>query len=187
MSNIGTAKKKNLRRVYISPAPEFLDASGLEAHFGLGHGLVYNLFKAGHIKSVSLTRGDQKRGKRLFDCGSVRQFLQSKINENEGGRLKRARVKPFPKLWTLSRVITDGCVGGTATFPEWSQSIAAGESNHGGESDDTGRERVCARKRNVPRARMTTLRECVGRASETLDDTLRRVAPAKFLRKHAMM
>jgi hypothetical protein len=82
---IGIAKTKNLRRVYISPTPEFLDASGLEAHFGLGHGLVYNLFKAGHIKSVSLTRGDQKRGKRLFDCASVRQFLSSKLNQQENG------------------------------------------------------------------------------------------------------
>ncbi len=73
-------KKKKVRRVIVSERPEWLDAAGLESHFGIGHGLAYGLLKDGSIKGVSLKRSDdQTRGKRLFDCESVRKFLASRF------------------------------------------------------------------------------------------------------------
>jgi hypothetical protein len=74
-------KKKKVRRVIISERPEWLDGAGLECHFGIGHGLAYQLLKDGAIKGVSLKRrDDQARGKRLFDCESVRKFLASRFD-----------------------------------------------------------------------------------------------------------
>ncbi len=59
--------------------PEFLDAVGLEARFGIKRSLAYVLLGDGEIKGVSLRRHGQLRGKRLFDVSSVRAFLNSKM------------------------------------------------------------------------------------------------------------
>jgi hypothetical protein len=78
---IGAGEKVKVRRVYISPEPEYLDAAGLEQHFGIAHGLAYDLLKSGAIKAVSLKRNEhQTRAKRLFDCSSVRNFLKSRFD-----------------------------------------------------------------------------------------------------------
>jgi hypothetical protein len=62
--------------------PEFLDAEGLRARFGIKRSLAYALLADGAIRGVSLRRRGQLRGKRLFAVDSVRAFLKSQM---EGG------------------------------------------------------------------------------------------------------
>jgi hypothetical protein len=59
--------------------PEFLDARGVEARFSIRRSLLYELHNGGHIKSVSLRRRGQSRGKRLFCVDSIRQFLHEQM------------------------------------------------------------------------------------------------------------
>jgi hypothetical protein len=59
--------------------PEFLDARGVEARFSIRRSLLYELHNGGHIKSVSLRRRGQSRGKRLFSVDSIRQFLREQM------------------------------------------------------------------------------------------------------------
>jgi hypothetical protein len=59
--------------------PEFLDARGVEARFSIRRSLLYELHNGGHIKSVSLRRQGQSRGKRLFAVDSLRKFLASRM------------------------------------------------------------------------------------------------------------
>jgi hypothetical protein len=59
--------------------PEFVDCKGLEAAFGIKRGLAYALLADGKIQGVSLRRGNQIRGKRLFKVDSVRSFLNSLV------------------------------------------------------------------------------------------------------------
>ena len=63
--------------------PEFLDAQGVQARFSIRRSLLYELHNGGHIKSVSLRRRGQSRGKRLFAVDSIREFLRSQM-ENGG-------------------------------------------------------------------------------------------------------
>ena len=60
--------------------PEFLDAKGVEARFSIRRSLLYELHNGGWIKSVSLRRKGQVRGKRLFSVDSVRAFLREQMN-----------------------------------------------------------------------------------------------------------
>jgi hypothetical protein len=59
--------------------PEFLDARGVEGRFSIRRSLLYELHNGGHIKSVSLRRRGQSRGKRLFSVASIRQFLREQM------------------------------------------------------------------------------------------------------------
>jgi len=59
--------------------PELLDARGVEARFSIRRSLLYELHNGGHIKSVSLRRRGQSRGKRLFCVDSIRQFLHEQM------------------------------------------------------------------------------------------------------------
>jgi len=54
---------------------EFTDAHGLREMFGIGRSLAYQLLGDGCIRSVSLRRKGNARGKRLFHVASVREFL----------------------------------------------------------------------------------------------------------------
>jgi hypothetical protein len=63
--------------------PEFLDARGVEGRFSIRRSLLYELHNGGHIKSVSLRRRGQSRGKRLFSVDSIRAFLREQM-EGEG-------------------------------------------------------------------------------------------------------
>ena len=56
-------------------APEFVDAAGLHARFGIKRSLAYTLLSDGAIRGVSLRRRNQTRGKRLFSVDSVREYL----------------------------------------------------------------------------------------------------------------
>jgi hypothetical protein len=62
--------------------PEFVDAPGLQARFGIKRSLAYVLLRDGAIRGVSLRRRNQTRGKRLFCVDSVRQYLNRQM---EGG------------------------------------------------------------------------------------------------------
>lgn len=59
--------------------PEFLDAQGVHARFSIRRSLLYELHNGGHIKSVSLRRRGQSRGKRLFSVDSIRAFLREQM------------------------------------------------------------------------------------------------------------
>jgi hypothetical protein len=59
--------------------PEFLDARGVQARFSIRRSLLYELHNGGHIKSVSLRRRGQSRGKRLFSVDSIREFLREQM------------------------------------------------------------------------------------------------------------
>jgi hypothetical protein len=59
--------------------PEFLDAKGVEGRFSIRRSLLYELHNGGHIRSVSLRRRGQARGKRLFSVDSIRAFLREQM------------------------------------------------------------------------------------------------------------
>ncbi len=63
--------------------PEFLDARGVEGRFSIRRSLLYELHNGGHIKSVSLRRRGQSRGKRLFSVDSIRAFLLSQLEAEQ--------------------------------------------------------------------------------------------------------
>jgi hypothetical protein len=63
--------------------PEFLDARGVEARYSIRRSLLYELHHGGHIKSVSLRRRGQSRGKRLFSVDSIRAFLASRMEAGQ--------------------------------------------------------------------------------------------------------
>ena len=61
--------------------PEFVDHKGLHATFGLSRAHAYILASQGAIRSVSLRKPGATRGRRLFECASVRAFLNANIDE----------------------------------------------------------------------------------------------------------
>ena len=62
------------------PDPEFVDAKGLRAGWGITRSLAYALLADGEIEGVSIRRRRvQVRGKRLFKVDSVRAFLRSQM------------------------------------------------------------------------------------------------------------
>jgi hypothetical protein len=88
----GTSNKKNGGQqslttdpVRATPAniagqdPEFLAARGVQERFNIRRSLLYELHYGGHVKSVSLRRRGQSRGKRLFSVDSIRDFLRQQM------------------------------------------------------------------------------------------------------------
>jgi Helix-turn-helix domain len=66
--------------------PEFTDAKGVKLLFGLSRSTVYQLAAEGAIKSVSLRRRGNVRGRRLFNCDSIREFIEKcGASEQKGG------------------------------------------------------------------------------------------------------
>lgn len=57
--------------------PEFVDSKGLRALFGISRAQGYELTNQGKIRSVCLRKPGAVRGKRLWDCASVRAFLKA--------------------------------------------------------------------------------------------------------------
>jgi len=83
--NIGGRPDQTIAPVTVAHAngaqdPEFLDAAGLQARFGIKRSLAYVLLGDGAIKGVSLRRHGHARGKRLFDVASVRGYLASQMD-----------------------------------------------------------------------------------------------------------
>jgi hypothetical protein len=59
--------------------PEFLDARGVQARFGIKRSLLYELLQDGEVQSASLRRRCRSRGKRLFCVQSIRDFLREQM------------------------------------------------------------------------------------------------------------
>ena len=70
--------------------PEFCDSKQVKALFGLSRTHAYLLAQEGQIRSVSLRRRGATRGRRLFDCASIRAFLNKSAEAGEGRRNKHA-------------------------------------------------------------------------------------------------
>lgn len=62
--------------------PEFLDAEGVEEYFGLRRSLLFRLLQENKIRGVSIRQTGRLRGKRLFDCSSIRRFLLSNVDRD---------------------------------------------------------------------------------------------------------
>ena len=75
------SKPRSPSEVAVSAATEFTDYHGVLELFGLRRSTAYHLANEGFIKSVSLAEGSEKRGKRLFHVGSVRAYLNSKLEK----------------------------------------------------------------------------------------------------------
>lgn len=56
--------------------PEFADHKQAYALFGLTRSHLYQLWSEGKIRSVSLRQPGKIKGRRLFDCASIRDFLK---------------------------------------------------------------------------------------------------------------
>jgi len=56
---------------------EFADAKGVRANFGICRTQAYELAQTGKIRSVCIRKKGAIRGKRLFDCESIRNFLRN--------------------------------------------------------------------------------------------------------------
>jgi hypothetical protein len=57
--------------------PEWADEKFISRNYGLTHTPLFNLRKAGLIRSLSLKAPGAKYGKRLFNVASVEAFLAS--------------------------------------------------------------------------------------------------------------
>ncbi len=67
-------------------APEFLNHKLATKIFGLSRSYLYLLAAEGHIKTVSLRRRGQIKGKRLFVADSIRDYLlQNLVASRAGG------------------------------------------------------------------------------------------------------
>ena len=61
--------------------PEFVDAKGLRALFGISRSHGYSLADQGLVRTVCLRRPGTVRGKRLWECESVRTYLRANMEE----------------------------------------------------------------------------------------------------------
>jgi hypothetical protein len=82
---------KTTRSIIVENAmPEWADERLITSIFGLGRTPLYNLRRAGKIRSVSTKTDGAKYGKRLFHVASIREFLaqqeQSEINGKGGAQ-----------------------------------------------------------------------------------------------------
>jgi hypothetical protein len=66
----------------VAAHPEFCDGKQLYSLFGLTRTHAYQLVAEGKIRSVCIRRKGATRGRRLYDCGSVREFLR-RLNQGE--------------------------------------------------------------------------------------------------------
>ena len=81
---------------------EWLSVHGVDEVFGIGRSLIYELIAARLIRSISLRRRGQVRGKRLVAVDSVRAYFASletaqadePLEEPVGPQLKRKGGKP---------------------------------------------------------------------------------------------
>jgi len=74
-----------------SAKAEFADAKGIRRIFDLSRSHIYDLNSRGKIRSVSIRRPGAVRGRRLFDCESIRTFLNSCADNRAEGQEGGAR------------------------------------------------------------------------------------------------
>ena len=60
-----------------STLPEFADHHTARSLFGLSRSYLYKLAEQGHIRSVAIRKPGAVKGRRLFDCASIRTFLEN--------------------------------------------------------------------------------------------------------------
>ncbi len=65
--------------------PEFTDHRGVTRLFGICRSKAYQMADQGLIRSVSLRRPGQTKGKRLFDIASIRACIARCMEEQERG------------------------------------------------------------------------------------------------------
>lgn len=58
---------------------EWLDAKAVHQVFGLGRSVLERLVAEGRIKCASLREEGMRRGKRLYQRKSIREFLESRM------------------------------------------------------------------------------------------------------------
>lgn len=61
----------------VTALPEFADHRTARALFGLSRSYLYNLANERKIRSVSIRKPGALKGRRLFDCASIREFITS--------------------------------------------------------------------------------------------------------------
>jgi hypothetical protein len=61
----------------VTVLPEFVDYQNARALFGLSRSYLYVLATERKIRSVSIRKPGAIRGRRLFDCASIRAFLEA--------------------------------------------------------------------------------------------------------------
>jgi hypothetical protein len=61
----------------VNSLPEFANHQTATALFGFSRSSLYNLASAGSIRSVNIRKPGNIKGKRLFDCASIRAYLNS--------------------------------------------------------------------------------------------------------------
>ena len=71
---------KDIEAAPVFARPEFTDHKGVRQLFGFTRTHAYQLANEGKIRSVCIRRPGAVRGRRLFDCESIRAFL-SKLAE----------------------------------------------------------------------------------------------------------
>ena len=66
---------RDIEAALVAARPEFADHKGVRQLFGFTRTHAYQLAKEGKIRSVCIRRPGAIRGRRLFDCASIRAFL----------------------------------------------------------------------------------------------------------------
>ena len=79
-----TVIDKPIGVAWVSSQPEFADHKGVRALYGLSRAHAYQLAAEGKIRSVCIRREGATRGRRLFDCESIRVFLKNCTKGNGG-------------------------------------------------------------------------------------------------------
>lgn len=59
--------------------PEWTDHRGAKVLFGFSRSYLYQLVKEGKIRSACIRRRGALRGRRLFNCESIRAFLDARV------------------------------------------------------------------------------------------------------------
>jgi hypothetical protein len=74
-----TAKRKprGPAAVRVGPETEFTDFLGLQQLFGIRRSLAYHLEEEGLLRSISLKKPGEKRGKRLWHVPTARRYCNS--------------------------------------------------------------------------------------------------------------
>ena len=87
-------------------APEWCDARGAKAIFGLSRSFLYQLIADGKIKSACIRRKGSLRGRRIFSCESIRALLNANTDSvgdkrnQEPGCLHNAQISQNPNSVT---------------------------------------------------------------------------------------
>ncbi len=63
--------------------PEWTDHQGVRHYFGISRPHAYVLAREGKIRSVSIRKPGAIKGRRLFDCASIRAFLNKNAEVGE--------------------------------------------------------------------------------------------------------